>query len=270
MDCQQTNNLLSHYFDGELPEVQRMEVESHFGDCSRCLQELAFFRKLSTAIRRLSVPAMPREMLWQRITAELDQASRKSSPTVLPIICAGSLKARKWAFLSTAAIVMMAISIAFVIYNTRRHHGELQRYATLLESEPRAAQLYLAKQFSGQTVSADEAIRLVGYRPRNVQPPPAEFICDELVVLDMPCCKCVQAIWSRPDRSTIAVFEHQSEMDDWFSSDSSIRMKCAGIECRLTQLDGQLAATWQVGSRVITVIGLKDANELSVLVQFLS
>ena len=270
MDCHQASTFLSNFFDGELSAGQRRDVEGHLRNCPACSQQLVFFARLSKALRELSTPEIPREMLWQRIVANLEESPGELQPIVLPIKENHVRTRWRWAVLSTAAILLIAIGLSFGIVSTQPNHEELQRYATLLETKPTVAQQYLAEQFSGQTVSADEAIRLVGYRPKNVQPPPSGFVCDELIVLNMPCCKCVQAIWSRPDRSQIAVFEHQSQMDDWFSHDPSIRIKCAGIECRVTQLDGQLAATWRVGTRVITVIGVEDTDELATLVETLS
>lgn len=41
-------------------------------------------------------------------------------------------------------------------------------------------------------------------------------------------------------------------MDDWFADQPSVRIECAGTVCRVTQIDGQLAASWRVGSRVMT------------------
>ncbi len=270
MDCQQTNNLLSHYFDGELPADQRIEVESHIKDCADCLQCLAFFAELSEAIRKLSAPEIPREMLWQRITAELDGASE--NPTH-PTLSNGrpDLKHRfRWGLLATVALVLIAFGLSWMVLTPEGHHEPLQSYADLLGTSPEIAQEHLAEQYSGRIVSPDEAVQLVGYRPRNVEPPPAEFTCDKVVVLDMPGCKCVQAVWQRSDGSHLAIFERKSQTDEWFADQPSIHIECEGTRCRVTQVGSQLAASWQVGSRVMTVIGVRNTNELAKLVAALS
>ncbi len=270
MNCHQASALLSNYFDGELSGGRRSDLEEHLTNCRDCSLQLAFFAKLSEAFRKLSIPALPREMLWQRIAVELNKFPGESNPLVVPSTVNEPPTKLRWAIMSTAAIVLIAIGLSFGVLSRQPHHEELQRYAALLESEPQVAQQYLAKQYSGQTVSAGEAVKLIGYRPRNVQTPPSGFVFEKLVVLDMPCCKCIQAIWRRPDQSQLAVFEHRSQMDDWFADDPSIRIECAGAVCRITQLDGQLAATWRVGTRVITVIGVKNTDELAKLIRTLS
>ncbi len=253
MDCQQTTKLLSNYFDGELSVEQRIGVADHIKNCAECLRCLSFFSELSAAIRNLSVPRMPSEMRWQRITAELDETSRVPDRTILTNVksqeCARSRW--RWALLSTAVLVLIALGLSWSL-TTKGHHEPLQSYVNLLETNPRVAQQHLAEQYSARTVSPHQAEQLVGYRPHNVDTPPRGFVCEELVVLDMPCCKCVQAVWQREDKSHLAVFEHKSKMDDWFADQPSVRIECAGTVCRVTQLDGQLAASWRVGSRVMT------------------
>lgn len=270
MDCKRTNRLLSNYFDRELSRDQRIEVEVHIKDCVECLRHLAFFAELSEAIRKLTAPEIPREMLWQRITAELDETQqypdRASPPNGRP-----NQKHRwRWSLLLTAAVVLVAFGLSWGALAPKGHHEPLQSYASLLGKSPKIAQQRLAEQYSGQSVSPDEAVQLVGYRPRHVEPPPAGFTCDKLVVLDMPCCKCVQAVLQRSDNSHLAVFEHKSTMDDWFADEPSIHIECEGTMCRVTQLDGQLVASWRIGSRVMTVVGVRNTDELVKLVAALS
>ena len=51
MDCQQVEQLLSHYFDHELRRDERAEVESHLENCRPCSDQLADIRMLSDAAR---------------------------------------------------------------------------------------------------------------------------------------------------------------------------------------------------------------------------
>jgi hypothetical protein len=59
-------------------------------------------------------------------------------------------------------------------------------------------------------------------------------------------------------------------MEDWFEHDPSVWIECSKKQCRLIQLQGQLAASWSVGRSVITVIGIRDTDELTDLVNALS
>lgn len=235
-------------------------------DCEKCSQQLEFFSALSMAMRKLTLPDIPREMLWRRITAALDETRHPTEPGRLQVIKPRKESPWWWAILSTAAVAIIALGLSWAALTNGRHQEPLRAYACLLDANPQAAQQQLSDAYSGRTVSPNEVAQLVGYRPRNVDAPPGDYICKELVVLNMPCCKCVQAIWQRNDESQLAVFEHESKMDDWFADEPSIRIECAGTVCRVTQLDGQLVASWRVGSRVVTVIGIRDTDELARLV----
>lgn len=270
MDCQQVEQLLSHYFDHELRRDQRAEVESHLEDCPPCSDQLADIRMLSDAARSLS-SARPPHDLWDRIAAQLKEPRLPESVNNHDTVDLESNSSRFdqrrfWSVFAVAAVLLIGVGMAWMFQPSSHPHDPLVSYAQLLDSSPLAAQEHLVTKYSGQTVSVDEAVQLVGYRPRNVDPPPSGYSCDRLVVLDMPCCKCVQAVWQRADETQVAIFEHKSKMDDWFEDEPSVKIKCREKVCRVTQLDGQLAATWRIGPRLVTAIGVRDTDELATLI----
>lgn len=273
MDCQQVEQLLSHYFDNELCRDDRAEVEIHLENCSPCSDQLADIHMLSEAARSLS-SARPPHDLWDRIAAQLKESQL---PDLVNDKATKLLKSKAWSdqthslrWFAVAAVLLIAVGLLWTLKWSSHQHDPFVTYAQMLDSSPVAAQKTLVSKYSGQTVSVDEAVQLVGYRPRNVDPPPSGYSCDQLVVLDMPCCKCVQAVWQRQDQTQVAIFEHKSKMDDWFQDKPSVNIMCRDKVCRVTQLNGQLAATWQIGERVMTVIGLRDVEELLVLFGALS
>lgn len=272
MDCRQAEQLLSHYHDDELLSDLRTKVEAHLECCPSCAGQLAEMRLISQAAKRLTKPRPPDD-LWDRISAQLSKAAppvtMEDESDHLRLSHTHSPYRRFVGGFAIAATMLLGLGI---IWNMRpaqgpiHHHDALDSYVQLFTTNPVMAQQQLASAYSGKTISADQAVRLVGYRPRNVDEPPAGITCDRLVVLDMPCCKCVQAVWQRDDQSYLAVFEHNSEMNDWFDSHPSVHIDCQTTRCRLTDLGGQLAATWRVGKRVITVVGVRDVEELGKLV----
>tara|TARA_R110002072_G_scaffold303004_1_gene491208 strand:+ start:3192 stop:4013 length:822 start_codon:yes stop_codon:yes gene_type:complete len=269
MDCQQVEQLLSHYFDHELRRDERVEVESHLENCPPCSDQLADIRMLSDAARSLS-SARPPHDLWDRIAAQLKEPRLPESVNNHDTVDLESNsrfdQRRSWNLVAVAAVLLIGVGLFWMFKPSSHLHDPLKSYAQLLDSSPLEAQEHLVSQYSGQTVSVEEAVELVGYRPRNVDPPPSGYSCDKLVVLDMPCCKCVQAVWQRADQTQVAIFEHKSKMDDWFEGEPSINIKCREKVCRVTQLDAQLAATWRIGSRLVTAIGVKDTDELATFV----
>ena len=273
MDCKRTEQLLSHHFDGELPSDDRAKVEVHLEGCPSCSGQLATIRMLSQAARSLSTIRPPHD-LWDRIAAQLNDSTppepNATNAVELPNRKWHSKRRFSWSLLTTAAVLLIGVGVLWGLQHSRHAHDPLASHVQQLASSPLIAQEKLVAEYSGKIVSADQAVQLVGYRPRNVDPPPNGYRCDKLVMLDMPCCKCIQAVWQRDDQTQLAVFEHKSKIDDWFQCQPSVSIKCQDKTCRVTELSGQLAATWQSGARLVTVIGLRDVEELAKLVAALS
>lgn len=269
LDCKRTEQLLSHYFDGELPSDDRAKVEVHLEGCPSCSGQLAAIQMLSQAARSLSTIRPPHD-LWDRIAAQLNDPSLPEPNTTnaveLPNRKLRSKRRFSWSQLATAVVLLIGVGMLWGLQHSRYAHDPLASYVQQFETSPLIAQEKLVAEYSGKIVSADQAVQLVGYRPRNVDPPPNGYRCDKLVMLDMPCCKCIQAVWQRDDQTQLAVFEHKSSIDDWFQGQPSISIKCQNKTCRVTELSSQLIATWQIGSRMVTVIGLRDVEELTRLV----
>ncbi len=74
MNCQEIQNLLSTYHDGELDSDRRIQLEVHLERCPECLAELAEMRGISSAMYALIVP-IPKPELWDRIANSLIRGS---------------------------------------------------------------------------------------------------------------------------------------------------------------------------------------------------
>src|SRR6478736_2705773 len=57
MSCER-NILLHRYFDGELPEGQRREVEAHLAECGECRALLATLSQMSARLRAAGLGEM--------------------------------------------------------------------------------------------------------------------------------------------------------------------------------------------------------------------
>ncbi|WP_145382470.1 hypothetical protein [Botrimarina mediterranea] len=115
-----------------------------------------------------------------------------------------------------------------------------------------------------------EATQLMGFQPAIARTPPIGLEAKAIYVLDMPCCKCIEALWSRQDGSLLAIFEHKNPLEDWFEGRPSVSFTCAGKDCRLVEVGNQFAATWRVENRLITVVGLRGTEKLAATVKALS
>jgi hypothetical protein len=155
-----------------------------------------------------------------------------------------------------------------------REHGAefvmtMDHYLRQLPHDPEGAEHFLLNKYDGQTVDADGAMTLVGYRPAVSQGLPEGYSLASTSVLKMPCCTCVKAVCKRPDGSTLVLFEHDDEKTEWFGQRPSSTAMCGDKECCLVDLDSSLAATWKRGSRSLTAVGVRDKDEVSRLVSWL-
>ena len=144
----------------------------------------------------------------------------------------------------------------------------IDHYLDVLPKDPDGAEQFLLKKYNGTVIAPDEAVRLVGYQPAVAQGLPHGYSLTSTSVLKMPCCTCVKSVCRRQDGSTLVLFEHDDDQVTWFGQRATSMAVCGDKECCLVDLDSSLAATWRKGSRSVTVIGLRDQEEITELVRW--
>jgi len=282
MNCKESQSLLSIYIDGELSSDERLQLEVHLDRCTECSVDLAELHRLAAGYQKLPSPKPP-QYLWARIDDSLAAPQVRSATSTVatvidrdPTIAAKANRLQRRLCLVafvTAAAVLVGISIYWNIEKPHvdaHHHDPLANYAEQFSINVLLAQQRLLTQYSGRKLTADEAFKLVDYRPANVELPPADFTCDSLYLLDMPCCKCVEAVWTRDDGSGVMIFEHIAAIDDWFKGHPTVRLACAGKPCQIVELGNTFAASWQIEGKTITVVGLRDTVELAAIISALT
>jgi hypothetical protein len=142
----------------------------------------------------------------------------------------------------------------------------LSRYVEQFRNDPASAEQSLREQYSGQVIEPADAIRMVNYKPLAPEKLPSGLARTQTSLFEMPCCKCIQTLYRRPDGGMLAVFEHVADEPPWFGNHSTVRANCTGKNVCLVECDGQLAVTWKEGNRHITLVGVKDVDELSRIV----
>jgi anti-sigma factor RsiW len=98
--------MLSLYYDGELPSPWKEKLETHLEGCSRCMERLEQFRRLSGALERGSSIQAPAERVWRRLNnAEVREREvpvwGRSVSVPLPLLVA-------------AAALLLAFGVFFV------------------------------------------------------------------------------------------------------------------------------------------------------------
>jgi anti-sigma factor RsiW len=102
---------LSEYLDGELPDGERVALESHLATCSNCAAVLADLRLVVSRAQQLEQRG-PRRDLWPAIAGRIGATPPASVEVVELAFRRGP--ARRWSFslpqLAAAAILLMTLS----------------------------------------------------------------------------------------------------------------------------------------------------------------
>lgn len=262
MQCREVVELLSTYYDGELPPDKAAAVAEHCAVCADCAAEFETLHKLSDLAMKLDQPSPPRHV-WPRIEAQLRASQLLATPT---------RRASRNTLLAVAALLLVGLSwIAYTQWNAHEHQHlavNFGRFLDTFEHAPNEAQEELVKNYSGQPIEILDAIRELKYRPVVADGLPIDYEPTQAYLLKMPCCRCLEACYHRKDGGMLCVFEHDEDQPVWFGDRPTSTKVCSGKPTRLVKVDGCLAASWQRERRHITVIGAKDVDEVTRFVAF--
>ncbi|MFV1966591.1 MAG: anti-sigma factor [Pirellulaceae bacterium] len=273
MNCTDVQERLSEFHDLELASRKRAQVQGHLVRCPVCADVLTSYQKLTRLCRRL--PALvPDTELWPRIEAALQ--SRRDPPLVD--------RRRRWisssiAVVSIAAAVLVLLGVTFLPRGDESpSHSSADRHLAVnfggfldqFSRDPHIAQKGLLRNFSGKSINSADAIRLVGYQPSALKTPPQGYLLQNVYVLKMPCCVCIEAVYRRDDGKLLAIFEHAEEQPIWFGERPRIEAHCNDKPTSIVQLEDQLAVSWKQDRRHITVVGVRDVEEVTQLMAHLA
>lgn len=256
--CDEMLPLLSAYYDGELPESKLEVVTAHLQGCSLCRETLSSYRAISGLAAHMKLSNAPDR--W----GELESLLVNSSHSQRSI----ALKSRRPVLLVAA---LLLVAIGFGIWGWESHqsrHLEMNfdGFLTRFADDPHRAEQLLVFQYQGKAVNFDQAVEELRYRPAVVDHMPGGYQLVSANLLKMPCCQCLQATFKGPTGKPICVFEHDLDQPVWFGNRACVDAVCGGKKCRLIQVDGTIAATWQRARRFITVIGPQNLDEMVKLI----
>ena len=101
MTCEETQNLLDAYVDGELDWSSKLAIESHLQGCSPCSSVLASLKLLVSAMQRKSLRFKAPEHVKSVVLSGIEAAN----PAVLH-----SFPDWRWAAVAPAFVVTVALS----------------------------------------------------------------------------------------------------------------------------------------------------------------
>lgn len=262
LNCQEVQAELSAYHDGEVSETRRKEIETHLLLCSDCNSQLQMFQQLSVMVTKL--PPVEAPDRWNKLAeSPVRNIIRPETP---------SHGFRRKAIRYVSAALSIAFCVGILVWLIPRDHHQhdvsvaFGAYLDEFANNPESADRLLTQSYRGTSVSFQEAVDSLGYRPVMVDHMPPGYSLVQAQLLRMPCCECLQATFSRNDGRVICVFEHDRNQSDWLKGRPVVSTQCDNTTCRMTQVDGHLAATWERGQRLVTVVGLQSIQELSLFV----
>jgi hypothetical protein len=262
MSCKEVIPLLSAFHDGELTLKQRQLVSDHVESCLGCSQKLESLQRLSDLVDSVPTPEAPITLLG-RIEQTLET----------PRVASHSLSKRRLAAVLCAAAVLVAVCIiGWQLQKGPAHtHEEMAHvFGEFLISFERGlsnTDQLLAQRYQG--VLVDEAGATAALKRKTVARPVvlSGNHVSKRFLLKMPCCDCVQTIYSREGTTSFVLLEHENEQFEWFQNRPMIRAACHGKACCMVQLESSLAASWPVDGGFVTVVGVRDVTELEKLVE---
>ncbi|MDX1929336.1 MAG: zf-HC2 domain-containing protein [Pirellulaceae bacterium] len=270
MNCETVCEKLSAYLDGELPDIEELQVQNHTDSCAGCRVQLEQFVAISGMIRRCEAANgfMPSwesfEHQLDRRAVELKSRSIYRSKRGLGVLATAASFAILWLAISNAR--NSNLNDRDVAGSFHAHSSmavDFQDVFKLAQTEPQQAIGRLAAKYQGKELDRDGTIDYLGYEPTLFQRLPTGFTRTSTHVLNMPCCKCSASICERIDRTSLIVFEHKDEQPVWFGDLPSIETQCSGKICKIIEAAGQLAVSWKNDDRQLTMIGANDISEVN-------
>ena len=265
MDCNEVKSLLSLFHDGELAPEERRLVAEHIASCASCSQQLESIRRISNLVDTTPVPDVP-DTLLARIERSLISHGRIAARSGF------SLRSRSAVAILTASVAIVLVGLLVWRFAPGPSHGHeemVQVFGEFLDAYEQgqtSAVEVLPRKYQGTLVN--EAAATSALKRETIARPVvlANHQATKRYLLKMPCCECVQTIYSCNSKTSFVLFEHEKEQAEWFDARPMIRAECRGKACCVIQLKVGVAATWPVDGGFVTVVGVRDVEELGSLV----
>lgn len=265
MDCQRAKSLLSPLIDGELPVDERVAVLGHIESCADCRSTYDAFRSLSDVAGSLDAPLATDQ--WDAIEARLterESVSPASHRRRWP-----SRRSLVWVGVSLAAVLLLAI---WSPWRQEEHHVEvdLAPFLARFSADPESAARELRDDYANQPVEVADLGRFVGFKPIATESLPTGHSLAGCWVVRMPCCDCVQCVYTKPNGSTLVLFEHDEREPFEFGKRVAESIECGDEACRMLSFDDRLITSWDANGHHATLVGTDDLDEAAAVIRHLS
>lgn len=170
MSCEDMNDRLHEYIDGELSQFERAQVETHLRRCASCAEELRLLRQtvaLLADLDEMDVPASFRPQLMARVAALPVPA-----PAPVPLSAARRARAtplwQRWGLTSAAAAAVIAlVAINFIDPMVNRPPDSPEGSVVARSVDPTPAETFTPSDATGRVDTTVGPVTT----PTDPQPP---------------------------------------------------------------------------------------------------
>ena len=113
MNCQQAQELIQSYSDGELELAGSLEVERHMQECQTCANAYSRHKTLTSALKNSSLYYSAPEKLEKRIRASLRKEAKSEQPR----------RAFVWRWATATAALALLLMLAFLVWRPGSFRG---------------------------------------------------------------------------------------------------------------------------------------------------
>lgn len=271
MNCDEARNQLSPFLDGQLNPEESVALSAHLDQCAECTQELSDYRAISELAAESTIE--PPAHLWDRIQEGVETPDRSVEAHSDQEFTPHRPRLSRRALVGlTAAIAVGVIAVTFGPHLMHDHDEmavNFDHYLDAYAEDPDRAAEMLFAEYPAEEVDLDKAARQVGYTPVVASGLPDGYSVVSTHILKMPCCMCVKTICSNAQGQRFVIFEHDAEQPMWFGDRRKSKCDCGGVPTSIVEFDSQLAGTWRVGKRSVTLVGASDIKQIEALVDSL-
>jgi hypothetical protein len=262
MNCEEVQELLGRFHDGELGPADRAAIELHLASCAVCPGELAAIAELSE-LARATCPAEPPGDLWNRIELELARSGRFRSRST-------SRVPWMWRAAAVAALVILVAGSAWWARLARKQApSQVVPEMARTEQEGPTVDELLAMAPVGEPVSLKEAARRVAFQVPHSSPLPGGYQLENCCVCRDGCCDRVQCQFLCGSDQVRLVLG-SSDYPTRYGSRPVLETEVNGKPARVVQCECGLACSWQCRGTALTLIGPRDLSKLVQLVAYVN
>lgn len=160
MNCEQMNELLSAWLDGELSETERRQMQAHLEQCAQCRALFEQLQALHTSFSDLEEIPAP-EGFAQRV---MEQVEKETNPKVVPLFRRPQMRS----FAALAACAVLFVGFGRVALNGKAEEGAAPEAANF------AADYAAAPESAAVEYSMEEPAECAPQTPKAAEVPAME------------------------------------------------------------------------------------------------